>query len=266
MPKQKKYALGCVPYQNAKPIVQWLELQKDKIPVEIIYEEPSRLPLMLETHLFDAIFTSSFNALQTKDLKILKGVSISSFNQIGSVKIFSKVPADQIKSIALDQSSLTSIHLAQIILKEKYHLTPITKQLPPDLHLMLQDFDAAVLIGDRCINVDEAGLYEIDLGKEWHDLTGKPFVWALWMGRGNLDKHLARLILESKKWGILHLKEIIEMVAQNSKWPLAFCKTYYRKNLDFNFKEEHLEGLLLFQKYLLKHGFIQTDHFPQMLE
>lgn len=266
MPKQKEYVLGCVPYQNAKPLIQWLEMQKGQLPIKMIYEEPSKLPLMLETHLLDAIFTSSFHALQTKNLKILKDVSISSFNQIGSVKIFSKVPIDQIKSIALDQSSLTSIHLAQIILKEKYHLTPVARQMSPNLSLMLKDYDAAVLIGDRCIEASSNGLHELDLGSEWVQLTGKPFVWALWMGKENFDPYLVKFILKSKKWGIEHLKEIIEMVSTSTEWPLQFCENYYQENIDFNFGEEHLEGLLLFQKYLLKHGFIQVNHVPKIFE
>ena len=258
--------VGCVPYQNAKPLIWWMERCANPIPAEVLFEEPSQLPRMLYTGQIDAMLTSSYEALKTDGLKIVNSASISSYQEVGSVKIFSKVPPESIKSLALDQSSLTSIHLAQIILRERYGAAPKVQYLPPDLSSMLQKTDAAVIIGDRCIHAQCADLYKLDLGAEWNKLTGKPFVWALWMGQDHLDAQLASVLVQSKEWGLRNLKQIIPVISKQKGWSLEFCSHYYQKNLNFDFTEEHLEGLLLFREYLLKHSFLQESRLPEVLE
>ena len=95
------------------------------------------------------------------------GCSISSLGEAASVRLFSKWPFREIQSLALDASSLTSNHLAQVLLAERYGVRPTICHLAPDLSAMLSQADACVLIGDKGMEADGAGLEVMDLGSEW---------------------------------------------------------------------------------------------------
>ncbi len=113
------------------------------------------------------------------------GISIASDGPVASVAIFSKVPTRAIRSIALDTSSRTSQALLRVLCARWFEIDPRFVNLPPDLPQMLQRCDAALVIGDNALFGDHEslGVEKIDLGEEWHGMTGLPFVYAFWAGR-----------------------------------------------------------------------------------
>lgn len=174
-----QFRVGCVPYVNARPLVAVFDQPNEF--VDVLYDVPSKLPAMLESGKVDAILVSSVELLRRDDLWPASTVGIMSNGPVQSVRLLSKVPVGQIKSLALDQSSMTSNMLAQVLLAEQ-DVFPTLDNLPPDGPNMLKDHDACVLIGDRGYEADGTGLVDIDLGQAWTEMTGLPFVWALWLG------------------------------------------------------------------------------------
>jgi len=262
-----QYVVGSVPFVNAKPLVSQFEHLKESSPVQVLYQLPSQLPQMLESGTAQAALVSSFHALQSPNKTIAAGCSISTKGEAQSVRIFSKVPIEEIKTLALDSSSLTSIHLAQIILSENYNCTPQTAYLAPDLEEMLRDHDACVLIGDKGMLADPGPLsYVLDLGEEWRKLTNLPFVWAAWIGNENMPVQLAQHLLHAKKWGQKHLNLVVDECQRECKWPEGWCKKYLMETMNYDLTDEHLQGLKLFQQLLLKHGFLHEEHFPKLVE
>jgi chorismate dehydratase len=258
-----KYKIGSVPYLNAKPLIKWFELNHEE--AELTQDIPSKLPLLLHEGNLDAILTSSIEALRTPGFKAAYGAAICTSTEVTSVKIFSKVHPAQIRTLALDKSSLTSNNLAQIILIEQFNIRPKMRACEPNLEEMLQEFDAAVLIGDNCMKVQEHSYYELDLGTEWYHLTHLPFVWALWMGRSKMETPLVDLLNKAKAWGIQNRECIAEEFAEKSSLPLDQCRNYISKVIQYNFGERQLEGLSKFQHYLLKHNLIEEAHFPEIV-
>ena len=177
-----QFRVGCVPYVNARPLVAAFDQPNDF--VEVIYDVPSKLPALLDSGEVDAILVSSIELLRRDDLLPVAEVGIMSFGPVQSVRLLSKVPVTEIKTLALDQSSMTSNMLAQVILAEQ-GVFPKTETLSPDAPNMLANHDACVIIGDKGFEADGTGLVDIDLGAAWTDMTGLPFVWALWLGRKN---------------------------------------------------------------------------------
>ena len=175
-----QFRVGCVPYVNARPLVAAFDQPNEFI--EVVYEVPSALPALLDSGVVDAILVSSIELLRRDDLLPVAEVGIMSYGPVQSVRMLSKVPLTDIKSLALDQSSMTSNILAQVILAEQ-GVFPRTETLPPDQSNMLANHDACVIIGDKGFEADGTGLVDIDLGKAWTDMTGLPFVWALWLGK-----------------------------------------------------------------------------------
>lgn len=175
-----RFRVGCVPYVNARPLVACFDQPNEF--VEVVYDVPSRLPALLDSGEVDAILVSSIEYLRRDDLVIAADVGIMSNGPVASVRMLSKVPLEEITTLALDESSMTSNMLAQVILAER-GVRPSLVTMAPDQSLMLERCDACVLIGDKGLEADGTGLVDVDLGQAWTEMTGEPFVWALWLSR-----------------------------------------------------------------------------------
>jgi len=117
-------------------------------------------------------------------LIILPGVAIASLNAVRSILLVSRKPLDQIKRVALDTSSLTSVALCKILLAKWLGGTREYRSMAPDLDAMLASCDAALLIGDPALLIRRTSFPTvIDLAEEWRKHTGKPFVFAFWAVR-----------------------------------------------------------------------------------
>ena len=112
--------------------------------------------------------------------------------------------------VALDDGSRTSAALAQILLRERYGVQPEILPLPLDADAEDVDADAVLLIGDRAMRACLPGFrYAFDLGQEWHDWTGLPFVYAVWAVRPGADLGGVEAALqEAKGRGLEHVGAI----------------------------------------------------------
>ena len=257
------YRVGSVPYLNSKPLVKPLEWKGE---VEVRYAVPSRLPEMLDSGQVDAIMVSSIHALTTPGSRVAAGLSIGSQNEVVSVKLLSKVPPEQINSLALDASSMTSNALAQIVLAERYRNSVQGEPSPPDLKNMLDGHDACVLIGDNGMAADMSGLWVLDLGTEWRTLTDLPFVWALWVGRdrlnGQLVEHLQAAIDQSRaNW-----EPVIQAAVAETGFSYDQCRHYLTQIMDYRLTEQHLAGLTEFGRLSVKHGIVESAALPEIVQ
>jgi chorismate dehydratase len=264
------YVVGCVPYVNARPLVHALEAGEQG-QVRVVYDVPSRLPALLERGEAQAVLASSFEALTTPGRTAAAGICIASYGPVRSVRLFSKKPIENIHSLALDASSMTSNHLAQVILGERYGIRPRLVHHVPDLWPMLESADACVLIGDKGMTAAGDGLYVLDLGEEWRLMTGLPFVWALWIGDSGLSPalvgHLGAALKEagfSEDGDPRSREEVVAAAAERASWDLETCRNYLTKTICYQLGERELEGLREFQRKLVEHGF-QAGHFPRLV-
>lgn len=247
--------IGSVPYLNAKPLVWGLD------PQTVIYEVPSKLTSMLEEGEIAAGMVSSVACFLNPDLKIAPGMSISCIGPAESVKLFHKEGLESIQTVALDTSSLTSVLLAKIILNERYGLCPEFIDMPPNLDEMLAKCDGAVTIGDTTMQCPQGKWREMDLGSEWHDLTGLPFVFAVWAVNPNLaEPDLVDTLLRSKEHGLKSLDEISESEAKRLNLPFEVCHHYLSEIMNYDLTDRHIEALNLFRSKAGEHGFISGSH------
>lgn len=254
------YTVGSVSYTNARPLIHSLS---GKVKVEL--GVPSALPELLDSGEAQAILVSSFDALSTPGRTFAEGCSIGSLAAAESVRLFSMVPFSDIKSVALDQSSMTSNNLALVLLAERYGVKPETETFPPNMGKMLKSHDACILIGDNGLAADGTGLDVMDLGQEWLDMTGLPFVWALWVGRHDLSGELVSILNEARAWGQSHLEEIIPDAMARSGWKEQVVRKYLGETMNYDLSERHLEGLALFRSLLIKHGLMKEIPFPKIV-
>src|SRR5205807_5572720 len=110
----------------------------------------------------------------------------------------------------LDEGSRTSAALTQILLRKRYDVAAGVVPLAMDAAAEDADADAVLLIGDRAMRACLPGFaHAFDLGQEWYDWTGLPFVYAVWAVREGAELGpVQRALLEAKRRGCAHIGEI----------------------------------------------------------
>ena len=253
--------IGSVPYLNAKPLVDWFHSGRCNEDVEVIYAVPSLLAQMLRDDRLDVANVSIFEGLQNPALRLVPDISISANGAVKSVRLFTKVPLPQIRSVALDTGSLTSSALIRILLKESFGLEPVYTHHAPHLGDMMNRCDAALLIGDLKLFDLQIGMTVYDLGKGWLDLTGLPFVYAGWLAREDrASAVMTEMLTRAKMWGTERLDELAAKWAIRMDLPLDRCRDYLLNVMNYDLSSENWRGLKLFQEKCFAHGLVPDVH------
>ena len=162
--------------------------------------------------------------------------------------LFSKCPITSVDVVALDSSSNTSNVLLQILLNKVYGRQCAYSHHTPDLESMTIDADAALLIGDNGYEEIDTFPYVYDLGQEWFDWTGLPFVYAVWTSRIAIDTELANLLHDSHAWGLKHLEFLARNRAHKHRTSVPRAIHYFTKVMEYSLSQSHLDGLALYSQ------------------
>jgi predicted solute-binding protein len=181
---------------------------------------------------------------------------------VASVAIFHRVPLRDVRSIALDTSSRTSVALTKIVCVRQLGISPVFVPHAPDLAAMLASADAALLIGDPALFVDHRalGADKLDLGEAWTTMTGLPFVWAFWAGRADAAPPwvVSRLGAAAKE-GFAHLDAIADAYLAGDPARQAVGRRYLREHLTFRLDTRALAGLRKFYRESVAVGAAAAD-------
>jgi chorismate dehydratase len=249
--------VGCVPYLNAKPVVDWFHSPSCDTDAEVIYAVPSDLAGMLRQGLLDVALVSTVELFQAPGLRVLPDISISADGPVRSVRLFSRVPFGKIRSVALDSGSLTSVALAKILLAEEFGLSPQVERHEPDLESMLARADAALIIG-RLDEFEPCPPYVLDLGEAWKRLTGLPFCYAAWLTREDVPTDPMLDVLDrAKEWGKLHRGELVRHWSQKLALPTARVGEYLCQVINYDLGPAERKAIELFQEKCAALGLIQ---------
>ncbi|HET6881485.1 MAG TPA: menaquinone biosynthesis protein [Pirellulales bacterium] len=248
MPNERNIRLGAVRYLNTKPLIYGLT---DLLPdAELVLDLPSRLADGLAEGTLDVALIPSVEYLRDPAYTTVSDACIACRGPVLSVKLFSRVPAAEIRTLALDEGSRTSVALIRILLKERYQLEPRLRPLPIGAAVADVDADAVLVIGDRAMHSPGGGPFaEVwDLGDEWVRDTGLPFVFAMWVARPAFDgSQTERALSAARDLGLANL----EAIAASEAAPLGLsrpqCISYLRDNLYFYLGERERRGLELFR-------------------
>lgn len=264
-----RFTVGSVPYINAIPLVEAFDRMGEASPVRVVYDVPSRLPALLDSGEVDAIMVSSFDALTVPGRKIAEGVCIGSRAAVKSVRLFSKVDFEDIQTLALDASSMTSNALARILLSELFGSEPSTVPMAPDLKAMLSTSDACVLIGDAGMAANGEGLHVLDLGEAWLRLTGKPFVWAMWVGGERLTAELASCLQAAAASSVSEshdsmIDRYVRLATPKISVSQPAIREYFESVMEYRLDESMLAGLREYGVRLQAHGYPASE-FPEIV-
>ena len=182
-------------------------------------------------------------------LDYFPGTGIACHGPVRSILLISKIPFREIRTLATDSGSRTSVMLSRIILAEKFGATPNVISRHADLAAMLGEADAALLIGDAALRVDPATLpFEtLDLGGEWNSLTGLPMVFAVWAGRkGVVTDRLTRAFLDSYRFGAARTDEIVAAESVSRAFDAPLVRKYLTEHIVFELTDRDYAGMKLY--------------------
>jgi chorismate dehydratase len=245
----KPIRVGAVEYLNTKPLI--CDLEELAPQAELVLEVPSRLATMLADGDLDVALIPAIEYFRAGCNTIVPDIAIASRGPVLSVTLFSKVPWPAIRRVALDEGSRSSAALAQILLRRRHQVAPEVTPLPMDGIAEDVDADACLLIGDRAMRACLPGFaYAFDLGQEWFDWTGLPFVYAFWAVREGAELgSVETALLEAKQRGIARAGEIAHRVAPGLGLDAGFCRRYLANIIHFDLGPREQAGLHHF--YLL---------------
>ncbi|MEO7145089.1 MAG: menaquinone biosynthesis protein [Bryobacteraceae bacterium] len=187
--------------------------------------------------------------LLRQELKIFRGAGIACRGPVRSILLVSKVPFGRIQTLATDSGSRTSVQLARIVLAQRYGAEPRLISLPADLSPMLEQADAALLIGDPALRLDpeEIPFRSLDLGAEWTEMTGLPMVFAVWAGAKNVwTDERERAFTGSHRFGLEHIDDIVRAEHAARGVTAAAAHRYLTRNIVFDLGEKEYAGMDLF--------------------
>lgn len=187
-----------------------------------------------------------------RDFGIVPGVGIACRGAVRSILLVSRPPANQIRTLAADSSSRTSVALARIILARRFAVEPAVVRRPPDLVTMLEEADSALIIGDPALHIDPATtpFHVYDLGREWMEMTGLPMVFAVWAGpREFVTPQVAAAFQCSCAFGLRSLERIVAEEAPARGFPVDLVRRYLGSHIVFELGDAERQGMDLFLQY-----------------
>jgi chorismate dehydratase len=218
---------------------------------DLLFRVPSECADLVAAGAADIGIIPAFE-LTRQRLAVVPGVGIASRGAVRSILLISKCPAAEIRTLAGDISSRTSVALARIVLRRRFGGSPCVVPAAPDLDSMLAGADAALIIGDPALRLDPATLpYHVyDLGREWTEWTGLPMVFAVWAGRAEVisDEAIAAF-QESWRYGQARLEEIVQAESAARAFPPELVRRYLTEHIVCDVGERERAGMELFLQY-----------------
>jgi len=269
----KRVRLGAVGYLNARPLVYGLERDPR---FDLRYDIPAECARLLHAGAIDIGLIPSIEYLRGDvPYTLVPGAAVTSRGPVASVAIYTRRDPHDIRTIAMDSSSRTSVALATVMLRRQFGVAAEAVSMAPDLDSMLASADAALIIGDVALFLDphsalrtshsavrtpHSAVEKLDLGELWTAMTGLPFVYAFWAGWPDaLTPADAEALLQARDAGVAHAGEVARAYYPDDPEREAVARRYLRDNIRYTFGDEELEGLRTFYGYAAELGLISFD-------
>jgi chorismate dehydratase len=241
----------AVSYLNTVPLVWGIEHGAQRDIFEMNYALPSECADQLASGDADIGIVPVIEMARQK-LDYFRSTGIACRGAVRSILLISKVPLREIKTLATDTGSRTSVMLSRIILAEKYGVQPNLISRRAELAPMLGEADAALVIGDPALHLDPATLpFEtLDLGSEWTEMTGLPMIFALWAGRKEvMAPQYEQAFLDSCRAGLAHIDELVREQSPLRGITEQQAREYLTRHIVFELNDRDHQGLNLFLKH-----------------
>ena len=245
---ETKVRVGAVSYLNTKPLIYGIEKGMIKDEAELVIDYPSKIAGMLLDDKIDVGLVPVAILPKMKEHYIISDYCIGSVGAVASVCLFSEVPLHEIKTVLLDYQSRTSVALLKVLIKEYWKLDVDFEDTSGDYQSKISGTTAGLVIGDRALEQRRVSPYIFDLGEEWENFTGLPFVFAAWISNKKLGEDFIQHFNEANELGLNNLDQVVK----ENPFKVYDLHTYYTECIRFKLDENKRKGLELFLEKLGK--------------
>ncbi|MGF1633108.1 MAG: menaquinone biosynthetic enzyme MqnA/MqnD family protein [Phycisphaerae bacterium] len=253
--------LATVSYLNAKPLTWGLESTPG---VQLVGDVPAKLIDRLADGRAEVALLPTIDYQRLEGLRIIPAGGIGCDGETLTVRLFSHKPLSATELLVCDPDSHTSVALARIVLAKQYNVRPRVVSLAEGQGL---PGETRLLIGDKVVCEEPLGFqHQIDLGLAWKELTGLPFVFAVWTATESADvTGLHDMLQASKEQGLTHVDAIVSKYAVPRGWPAGIAWQYLTGYLKYDIGPRQLEAIRLFHQLAGEHALLNNPVRPLSL-
>jgi chorismate dehydratase len=249
-------------YLNTAPLIWSFQQGRMQGAVELVTDTaPARCGDLLARGEVEAALVPIIEYQRIPGVQVVPGVCVGSHSAVRSVVLVSKYDdLKNVRRVGLDASSRTSQALVKIIFREFLDCEPHWETYSPDVHDMMKDNDAALLIGDPAMNISLPDVHVFDLAGVWRRFTNSGFVFAMWMAReGAVDVVREVDFAGARDEGLEQVEKIISQSEADMPLPRGEIRKYLTENITFHLDDELERGMRLYFELARKHGLIEDN-------
>src|SRR5579872_1498862 len=290
-----KLRVSIVEFLNTAPLVWGFTDGPLRGRYDLSFTVPSLCAEALRAGQADVAIVPAIEYQRMDGMVVLPEMAVAAKGEVRSILVLAKKPIEQARRIALDTNSRSSVALTRLLCKGLWRIAPEFIDAAPDPAAMLAEADAALLIGDPALRIrlkvnalaakapDAKGccggelvsdlvsdkdelpvpgvdtLFVYDVAEQWRQMTGKPCVLAIWVGRREfITPEVVADFLASKEYGLARIGEIAEAASLKLDLPPRDLESYLRDNIDFSLDAANLQGLELYFRECAAAGLIPS--------
>ncbi|MGC2112491.1 MAG: menaquinone biosynthesis protein [Candidatus Korobacteraceae bacterium] len=259
--------ISAISFLNTAPLMWDFEHGDAGRDFEIEYTIPSACAAALAANRADIGIIPAFTYAEIPGLVILPKIAIAAKGHVRSILLFSKKPIEDVRTVATDTSSRTSVALLQVLFAKFFGGARQLFPHAPQLDSMLRNHDAALLIGDAALQSEcGTGCHVYDLAHLWHRTTGQSFVFAFWamrldaLDRQPKDLDVAKVFQQSRDHGLQpkNIAAIAKAWSPRLQLSEADIRSYLTENIHYCLDRECHAGLKFFLQCAQEVGLIPT--------
>ncbi|MGZ3882659.1 MAG: menaquinone biosynthetic enzyme MqnA/MqnD family protein [Bacteroidia bacterium] len=245
-----KIKISIVSYFNTLPFRYGLKHSGILEKIDLQEDMPSICAQKLKFGQVDVGLVPVALLPELDEYKIITGYCIGANGKVDSVKLYSQVPLDEIKTITLDYQSRSSVTLTRVLNKFFWKKNIEFTDARPGFEDQINGQHAAVVIGDRTFKLNGTFAYEYDLAEEWKKFTGLPFVFAAWVSTSPAaDAAFENELNSALQWGIWNTEKALADSA--ATFPAGFDpRDYLQNKISYPLDAKKTEALNLFLGYI----------------
>lgn len=246
-----KIRISAVKYANTYPFIYGLNHSSIRQKAVIETDHPADCALKLIENRADLGLIPVGAIPELRESYVTGSYCIGSNGKVRSVMLLSNNSLDEIKKIYLDYRSRTSVNLVKVLAKRKWKKEFLWLNTSETFDFLnIGDKEGVVLIGDQCFEYENIFREKYDLGEEWSEFTGLPFVFACWVSNSKPDPGFVREFDEALEIGVDNIGKVVEEFGNAGSIKGEELFNYLTYNIDFNFDEAKKRGMNLFLKMM----------------
>ena len=260
--------LAASSYLNTAPLIWSFQHGNQRNIVQLVTDAaPARCADLLARGEVEAALVPIIEYQRIPEIRVVPDVCVGSHLAVRSVVLVSKHgDLDNVRRVALDISSRTSQALVKIVFREFLNHEPDWESCGPDLQVMLENNDAALLIGDPAMKMPLQGLHVFDLASLWRGFTDTGFVFAMWMARADAVEAIRKVdFAGARDEGLEQIERIITQYESQVPLSPEEIREYLTTNITFQVDESLERGMRLYFELARKHRLIENNKELQFI-